>query len=333
VKPDVISIVEAAYRLDLGTKEWLSLLLERCAPLLDRGLGVGATLWRMGQGADESTVVTRRMDDRVCDAILAAARANPRRAHQQSMSGMVYGTALQQAGVEEGDEIPADLKATHEFYFYPLGFRDCLNLSWPDPSGLRVLLCTPIADSQWPAARETAVAGRVAAHIGAGARLRTASTTAKSDPSADADAVLSPSGRVHHARHGAQSRAARDALREATRAVDRARAKDRGSEEALDLWQGLVQGRWSLVDHFDTDGRRYVIARKNDPEVRDPRALTRRERQVLAYSALGHSLKAIAYSLGLAVPTISIHRTRAMRKLGLRSQADVARLFGQGAPP
>jgi hypothetical protein len=46
----------------------------------------------------------------------------------------------------------------------------------------------------------------------------------------------------------------------------------------------------------------------------------------------GPSLKEIAYSPGLSVPTISIHRTRAMRKLGLRSQADVARLFEQGAP-
>jgi DNA-binding NarL/FixJ family response regulator len=117
-------------------------------------------------------------------------------------------------------------------------------------------------------------------------------------------------------------------LRRAARAIDRARTKSRSDEDAaLDAWQGLVAGRWSLVDRFDSDGRRYLVARRNDPDVPDPRALTRRERQVLAYAALGHPLKLVAYSLGLSVSTIALHRARAMRKLGLRSQAEVVRLF------
>ena len=34
-------------------------------------------------------------------------------------------------------------------------------------------------------------------------------------------------------------------------------------------------GRYTVVDRFDTDGRRYVVAYENPPNVRDPRGLTR----------------------------------------------------------
>ena len=163
---------------------------------------------------------------------------------------------------------------------------------------------------------------------GAGVERMRAVADANTPSMEEADAVLSPSGALEHARPPAQSREAREALRRAARAIDRARTKSRSDEDAaLDAWQGLVAGRWSLVDRFDSDGRRYLVARRNDPDVPDPRALTRRERQVLAYAALGHPLKLVAYSLGLSVSTIALHRARAMRKLGLRSQAEVVRLF------
>lgn len=42
---------------------------------------------------------------------------------------------------------------------------------------------------------------------------------------------------------------------------------------------------------------------------------------MIAYPALGQSLKGIADSRGLSVPTVSMHRARAMRKLGIESQA------------
>jgi DNA-binding CsgD family transcriptional regulator len=42
---------------------------------------------------------------------------------------------------------------------------------------------------------------------------------------------------------------------------------------------------------------------------------------------MGHSLKLIAYSLGLSVSTVSSRRSKAMRKLGLRTQAELVSLF------
>jgi DNA-binding CsgD family transcriptional regulator len=75
------------------------------------------------------------------------------------------------------------------------------------------------------------------------------------------------------------------------------------------------------VDHFDSDGRRFVIAHRNDPTPPDTRGLTLRERQSLAYAAIGHSNKQIAYELGLAASTVSGHLAQARAKLHLRSLA------------
>jgi DNA-binding NarL/FixJ family response regulator len=51
--------------------------------------------------------------------------------------------------------------------------------------------------------------------------------------------------------------------------------------------------------------------------------LTRREREILRLVAQGHRNKVIATMLGISVKTVDTHRATAMRKLDLRSTADV----------
>jgi DNA-binding NarL/FixJ family response regulator len=106
-------------------------------------------------------------------------------------------------------------------------------------------------------------------------------------------------------------------LREGVRAIERARGplRRRDPREAIELWRGLVAGLWSLVDHFDSDGRRYLVAHRNDPRTPDPRGLTERERQIVAYADLGQSNKHIAYQLGLSPSTVAVHLARAREKL------------------
>src|SRR5262245_47963095 len=96
------------------------------------------------------------------------------------------------------------------------------------------------------------------------------------------------------------------ALRDAALAIDRARRlhRDQTPEQVLRFWEGLVAGRWSLVDHFDRDGRRYYVARRNDVAVLPARDLTPREREIAALAGLGHSNKRIAYELGLSPTTV-----------------------------
>jgi DNA-binding CsgD family transcriptional regulator len=260
------------------------------------------------------------------EASQASISAYPEIFHQVLGSSGGLSTVLQVMGVEPRDGPDwapfASLRR--------LGVQDVLRLVARDPSGHAIVMSVPSPDLLRPSRSEQLRWSRVAAHIGAGARLRRA-LHELTDLGDGAEAILSPAGTVVHAEAAAQSKSARESLRRAARAIDRARSKARTDEdEALDIWQGLVAGRWSLVDRFDTDGRRYLVARKNEPDVQDPRALTARERHVLAYAAMGQPLKLIAYSLGLSVSTVSVNRRSAMRKLGLRTHADIVALF---APP
>ena len=95
---------------------------------------------------------------------------------------------------------------------------------------------------------------------------------------------------------------------------------------ALELWRGLLAGRWTLVDHFDSDGRRFVLARKNDPSVPEPRALSPRQRQVVFYASLGWSNKEISYALGLSENTVSAHLAQSLSKLGIATRAELVRM-------
>jgi DNA-binding NarL/FixJ family response regulator len=79
-------------------------------------------------------------------------------------------------------------------------------------------------------------------------------------------------------------------------------------------------------------GGHYLDPALPPPEqVRDPRrragtpTITDRERSVLRLMAIGNSNKEIAAELGISVKTVEVHKTNAMRKLGLRGRADVVR--------
>jgi DNA-binding CsgD family transcriptional regulator len=127
----------------------------------------------------------------------------------------------------------------------------------------------------------------------------------------------------------AASRGARAALGSGVRAVDRARSGLRRADpdEALAIWRGLVAGRWSLLDHVERDGKRFLLARRNDLAVAPVDPLTLAERQVAAYAALGHANKLIAYELGLEESAVAMRLHRVERKLGVRTRAELIRLF------
>ncbi len=134
----------------------------------------------------------------------------------------------------------------------------------------------------------------------------------------EGEAVLEGSER--RASGTARGKAARAALRYAARAIDCARAIRQDPDEAIELWHALAEGRWTLVDQFESDGRRYLIARPNLAPHGAVR-LSKREEQVVALAALGRTNKLIASELGLSVGTVGTLLTRAARKLGVRSRS------------
>jgi hypothetical protein len=142
---------------------------------------------------------------------------------------------------------------------------------------------------------------------------------ADGDPARRAEAILTPTGKVEHANGPAEPRSSREALRVALVRIEAVRLERDDVYRAVELWRGLVAGRWSLVEHFERDGKRFYLAHKNDPDLAGDRALTLREREVVGYAKLGNSNKLIAYSLGLSSSTVSTLLGRARKKLGMPS--------------
>lgn len=61
-------------------------------------------------------------------------------------------------------------------------------------------------------------------------------------------------------------------------------------------------------------------------------ALTPREREVLQQVARGRMNKQIAFDLGISEVTVKLHRSNAMRKMGVNSIAELIRLWGTLPP-
>ena len=99
------------------------------------------------------------------------------------------------------------------------------------------------------------------------------------------------------------------------------------SDESMAAWEGLVSGRWSLIDRFDSDRRRFVVAVRNDLRFPDPRGLSLRERQVAEFAGLGRSAKEIAYLLGVSAASVENSLRRAQAKLGLGSRLELTEFF------
>jgi DNA-binding NarL/FixJ family response regulator len=111
-----------------------------------------------------------------------------------------------------------------------------------------------------------------------------------------------------------------------------AAGQDADPRVAAEIWRELLAGRWSIVDHCDRDGRRYLLAVENPPKEADSKSLTAREVQILSRVALRHSLKLVSYELGLSHSTVSGQLQSALRKLRLSSVAEAVRLLGGSGP-
>lgn len=98
----------------------------------------------------------------------------------------------------------------------------------------------------------------------------------------------------------------------------------------LEPGRPTLGGRWTLVDAFDRDGVRYVVARENRSKSDGLAALSERERQVVEQLGRGLSTKEIAYALGIAGATVRVFIRRASGKLGATSRRSLlARVVAQ----
>jgi len=328
VRPDLLGVVECAYDLRGSEMEWLRRVAERVRPFFDHGLGMMAGTFslprpgafRLGRTAfsnvpPEVARATRRLHGRMNDRRDASAQ-DWQRAYR---AGTGLTSIRRSIDLERTDSTARAVGAL----LGSVGARDFYAVIFTDPTGCGAIVSLARRNEDGPSRAEMATWARVAAHLAAGFRLVRSLGAS--------EAVLHPGGRVVHAEGPAAGADAREALRRAAIAIDRSRGplRCRDRDGALAIWRGLVDGRWSLVDRFDRDGRRFLVAHRNDPRVRDPRALTLRERQVLGYVALGQANKLVAYTLGIAESSVATHLSSAMGKLGLRSRVDLVAWLGR----
>jgi hypothetical protein len=317
VTHDPLTILESSYDLAGDEPAWLARILEMASPSLDRGKGVMAFLYDATKPAWVDVHGFSAVGEG--GALLPAIFQPPPPADAGSTELVrVFRTGK----ISTMLEVLAQVPVGQDYYRELLranGLKDMLVVNATDPSHRGCALLVPCADVDTWAPRAKHQWGRIATHISAGLRVRRqlGALAANAEPSGG-EAVLCPDGKLEHAGEAAKGNAARAALRDAVLAMDRARGPLRRTDpdEALAVWRGLVAGRWSLLDRFDSDGRRFIVAHRNDPEAPDLRGLTLRERLVYGYAALGHSNKVIAYELGLSTSTVAKHLGRARTKLG-----------------
>lgn len=319
-------ILETAYRVDLSADEWqqqvttalfhlrggegiLSYEFDASIPRHPVGLGIVKTAGDAEEFRSETGPFHQEMSGAMYQQVVRLGT------HSDSIRSRLRHMGMDISGVP-----PLEHRINE------LGIYDIWGLWSVNPDAKGIVFAQPlrteqqsptIADAQWQ---------RVGIHVAAGYRLRRALGGA--DPLDHAEAIFRPDGSELHLTEPAISN--REALSRAVRSVDRARADEyrRGRPAVLDVWTGLLSGRWSLVDHVDTDGARYTILIRNDPDAEGPKRLSRRETQVAVYAAQGHSNKTIAYELGIRISTVSTVLQRALRKMNLTSRADLIWIYG-----
>ncbi len=333
---DLVSVIEAAYRLDGDDGTWLARLVDRAARAgLDRGLGTCGMFYELdGDRVHVSSPVARNTPQGSIEAL--------RMLEAEVSSEITYRFIKDATAAIGGRATCATMSSrlqmgkqmreldVHQRFLAPLGIVDFMSVAATEPptqTSTKLLGClvgAPLAEVTGVKRAEATAWSRVAAHMAAGMRLRRARRSTSPD---EADAVLTPGGRIEQVTESTD--ASLEALKDAAKSMARARGSSRHADPpgAVEAWKALVSGRWTLLDHFDHDRKRYIVAVRNDPQVPAFAELSPREAQVVAYAAQGHSNKLIAYELGIAPSTVAMHLSTAGGKLNAKTRVELIRVW------
>jgi len=322
--PDLLEIVEAAYRMDENTSSWIRDILKLFSVWVGDGVGLFGYVYDVC------------VDGIVTPGDFAAFECSEEQMRLLPRVATLHEPAFIRRALERDFSAASTLPGWRSSRGRPYAVRAGVSDVWMILGRNAVNRgCGIFVNRRCevpPPSGDQALFARIAVHIAAAHRLRERLCVA--DVTARAEAIIDPDGKIQHALGAAKLGRSREALRDAVLSVDRARGKARKKdpERALSAWKGLVSARWTLIDHFESDGRRYVLAQENEPDPRSGPELSPRERQVLANAALGRSNKEIAYALGLAHSTVRVLLTRAARKLGATSRGQLLERYAALVP-
>lgn len=316
MQPDLVGIIEAIYQLDDDASSWIGRILQSLSPWVGDGVGLFGFSYVVSPSVEIHPGAFGAVgcsEDTLSVLPRAATLHDPefiRNGYLRADLGIA--SAIQGWRGSEGRE-----------YAVRGGIEDVWAINGRNPGDRGCTLCINRKREGLPSLGDQRVLVRIAAHIAAAHRLRDRLQLA--DAAQRAEAILATDGKIQHAVGDAKASSSRNELCSAARSLDLVRAtlRKKHPERALETWKGLVSARWTLVDHFESDGRRYILAQENQPDPASAPELSARERQVLANAALGRSNKEIAYALGLAHSTVRVLMNRAAKKLCAASRSEL----------
>ena len=141
-------------------------------------------------------------------------------------------------------------------------------------------------------------------------------------------AVFATDGQLKHLSFEAHQRPGlAERLRATALGAERARCRTKrhSAEEALEAWNAIVDGEYSIVDSVERSGRRQLVAVRVSSR---GRPLSPDEAAVVREVARGHSNKRVGDTLGMSANAAAICLGRAMRKLGCPDRSTLIRWFG-----
>ncbi len=325
-----LSMIESAYDLKADKQAWLASLLQQVRPFIDGGLGVYGVFYEASEDATAlrlDTPIFVNCPPGFPEALSTVTALSPAELLRPITHGGPPCHSLSQvfavAGVTYSEFEPIRQLRREA------GVGDLLIVNaWTEQRRGCCLVAPVDRERRFPA-RTASTLARAARHIAAAQRLRRTVLNVAGQVALEAEAVLDEQGALLHAEGEAQGKLEREALQSSARNLVSARRQLRETdpEQVALIWKALVDGRWSLVDSFDRDGKRFLFARRNALELPEPSSLTPIERQVAALFARGHSSKLVSYELGLSASSVSSALQRALRKLHLRSSTELVALF------
>ena len=323
-----LELLEAAYQPGGTNQDWLTELVRAFAAVLPREDLVRSGACVQGRVDGEGRTVLERLDD-VCaegvavrdpqgfwpEALLR--RLPPELQQTMFFSAPLASTASQASGLGER-LVESELWVSQGWAGGPL--KDSIGICFHDGGVRAGVVSIGLRETSRLTARERLLGERLAVHLGAAFRLRGAAAPPEPER---ADAVFTTAGKLESLR----PRIDAGTVAEGFARRQHARQRSVQPEAALEIWRGLHEGRWSLVDYIDTDGKSFVLAVSNEPAPDVVSALTKRQRATVALAALGYGNKQIAYALGLSVTAVAMLLARARAATRTRSRAELVRAF------
>lgn len=320
-------ILEAVYDLDLDERAWITQLTRHIGQFIDGGNGTLGGLLRLGRGMEMPVLSPIHADEEV-PAFIHYLRATEEASRGASADVQRFGQLFSADGM---GTLSANRQGTaaYEVFrreFAGTGIIDAAGLIVPHPESQSFIFITSrqreiSAVPDQGRERWVDLKNHVAAIYDLRHRLQGGHFDETNAVWFDTAANCIEAGPAIHGD-------VRERLRHAIATREAARTATTSSKRiALEkYWSNVLSGKWAILDRFDSDGRRYVIALPVSKYGDRLRGLSEREREVLNLLGDGLSNKAIAYELNISETAVSSHLNTIYRKLGIGDRSAAVQL-------